>query len=175
VLGRWVWTSTNGGITSYDGFNPDATGASDQKFVEAMPQLRGMSEVQRDEYLAAKAKGYIRSNPLRAMQLAGIKIARTWSPIPLSEQFSRPLYVAVALAYALPIYLLIVAGLLSSYLPASSKVFLSAPAVYFTLAAALSVGSLRYRIPAEVPMAVLAAGAGAPARGSSTRPLRHSL
>jgi hypothetical protein len=33
------------------------------------------------------------------------------------------------------------------------------PAVYFTLLHALSVGSLRYRIPAEVPMAVIAASA----------------
>jgi hypothetical protein len=40
VVGAWVWTSTNGGITRYDGFNPDATGASDQSFVAAMPQLR---------------------------------------------------------------------------------------------------------------------------------------
>src|SRR5205085_9764888 len=31
VLGRWIWTSTNGGITTYDGFNPDASGASQQE------------------------------------------------------------------------------------------------------------------------------------------------
>jgi len=29
VLGRWIWTSTNAGFTAYDGFNPDATGASE--------------------------------------------------------------------------------------------------------------------------------------------------
>jgi hypothetical protein len=31
------------------------------------------------------------------------------------------------------------------------------PAIYFTAAVALSVGSLRYRLPADVPMAVVAA------------------
>jgi hypothetical protein len=46
-------------------------------------------------------------------------------------------------------------------MPASAKVLLIAPAVYLTVAAAASVGSLRYRIPAEVPMAVIAAAAPA--------------
>jgi 4-amino-4-deoxy-L-arabinose transferase-like glycosyltransferase len=159
VLNRWIWTSTNGGITSYDGFNPDATGASDQSFLEAMPQLRGMSEVQRDDYLAAKAQAFMRDNPLRSLQLGVIKIGRTWSPIPLSEQFGRPLYKVAALAYCVPFFLLILAGLVSDSLPRSAKMFLLMPAVYLTLAAAMSVGSLRYRIPAEVPMAVLAAAA----------------
>ena len=27
LLGRWIWTTTNGGITAYDGFRPGATGA----------------------------------------------------------------------------------------------------------------------------------------------------
>jgi 4-amino-4-deoxy-L-arabinose transferase-like glycosyltransferase len=177
LLGQWIWTSTNGGITSYDGFNPDASGASDQSFVDAMPQLRGMSELQRDAYLAEKAKLFMRNNPLRALQLAGIKMARTWSPMPLSAEFARRAYVAVALVYSLPFFLLVVAGLVSKELPASAKVFLLAPAVYFTLSAALSVGSLRYRIPAEVPMAVVAA-AGVRAlpikRGPAARPLRET-
>jgi hypothetical protein len=128
--------------------------------------------VQRDEYLGEKAKQYMRDNPLRSLRLAAVKIARTWSPMPLSDQFSRPLYIAIALAFCVPMYLLAMAGLASNYLPASSKVFLAVPAMYFTLAAALSVGSLRYRVPAEVPMAVLAA-AGLPAlarRGAARVP-----
>jgi 4-amino-4-deoxy-L-arabinose transferase-like glycosyltransferase len=157
VLGEWVWTSTNGGITSYDGFNPEASGASDQSFVSAMPQLRGMSETQRDEYLARKARDFAISKPLRAIQLSVLKVARTWSPMPLSEEFGRPAYVAVALAFSLPFYLLFLRGLVSNLMPASAKILLSAPAIYLTIAAVLSVGSLRYRIPAEVPMAVAAA------------------
>jgi hypothetical protein len=49
------------------------------------------------------------------------------------------------------------AGLFSPSLPGSAKMFLLAPAVYLTVVHAMSVGSLRYRIPAEVPMAVIAA------------------
>jgi hypothetical protein len=159
VLGQWIWTSTNGGITVYDGFNPDASGASDQRFVKAMPQLRGMSEIGRDEYLSRQAQQYIRRYPFHAMQLGGAKALRTWSPRPLSSEFSRPVYVAAALVYAIPFDLLFLAGLLLAPLRRTVKLFLSAPAIYLTLVAMVSVGSLRYRVPAIVPMAVVAAGA----------------
>lgn len=158
VLGQWVWTSTNAGITSYDGFNPNATGASDQSFVKTMPQLRVMNELARNEYLAERAKLFRHQYPRRSLELAGVKVARTWSPRPLSDQFSSPLYVWGALAFAVPFDLLFLIGLFRGKLPLTVKLFLTAPAIYLTLASAMSVGSLRYRIPAEVPMAVVAAG-----------------
>lgn len=157
VLGQWIWTSTNAGITRYDGFNPDATGASDQSFVQAMPHLRSMSETDRNEYLAREATHFVRTRPLDSVKLAWAKVLRTWSPRPLSSEFSRTSYVVVALAYSVPFFALFVLGWLTSPMPATAKLFLAAPAAYLTVAAALSVGSLRYRIPAEVPMAVVAA------------------
>jgi len=153
----WIWTSTNAGITRYDGFNPDATGASDQSFVEAMPQLRSMTEVERNDYLAREASDFIRTRPLDSIKLAVAKVIRTWSPRPLSSEFSKPHYVILAFGYSLPFFTLFAMGWLTSPMPATAKLFLAAPAVYLTVAAALSVGSLRYRIPAEVPMAVVAA------------------
>ena len=158
VLGRWVWTSTNAGITRYDGFNPDATGASDQSFVIAMPHLRSMSETERNDYLGREANDFIRGRPLDSIKLAAVKVIRTWSPRPLSREFSRTYYVIVAMAYSVPFFVLFALGWLLNPMPATAKLFLAAPAVYLTFAAALSVGSLRYRIPAEVPMAVIAAG-----------------
>jgi 4-amino-4-deoxy-L-arabinose transferase-like glycosyltransferase len=175
LTGQWVWTSTNGGITSYDGFNPDATGASDQRFVAAMPQLRHMSETERDRYLAEQARQFVADHPREAIMLAGEKIVRTWSPRPLSEQFSRPLYVAAALAYSLPFDLLVILGLFYAPSPRkSAKLLLMAPAIYFTLAAAASVGSLRYRVPAEVPMSVVGA-AGATMLFSQVRKVRPAV
>jgi 4-amino-4-deoxy-L-arabinose transferase-like glycosyltransferase len=157
VVGKWVWTSTNSGITRYDGFNPDATGASDQSFVAAMPQLKAMSEIERDEYFAREADHFIRARPMDALKLAGKKVLRTWSPRPLSREFSRREYVLIALAYSVPFFTLFLLGWVTSPMPATAKLFLAAPAVYLTVAAAISVGSLRYRIPAEVPMAIVAA------------------
>jgi hypothetical protein len=157
VLDGWVWTTTNSGITLYDGFNPDATGASDQAFVRNMPQLRSMGEIGRSQYLRAAAKEFIRENPRRVLELTVMKIARTWSPIPLSNEYGGDArLVGMSLGYMVPFYLLILAGLWFSPAPRAVKTFLVAPAVYFTLVHAASVGSLRYRIPADVPMAVVA-------------------
>ncbi len=157
VLGEWIWTTTNGGITAYDGFNPAASGASDQSFLRSLPQLAKMNEVGRSRYLENEAWLYVRENPLRAIELGFIKIARTWSPLPLSEQFGRTGYRLVALCYALPFDLLILAGLIKGRLPGATKVFLLATAIYFTAVHAASIGSLRYRLPAEPPMSILIA------------------
>jgi len=164
VLGEWVWTATNGGITLYDGFNPDATGASDQSFVALMPELRAMTESARSQHLSDLAKDYVRRQPLRAVELAAIKAGRTWSPMPLSAEYGSWKHRAVGLMYTVPLDVLVVIGLFRSprrggALPWAAKVFLLLPAIYFTAVHMLSVGSLRYRIPAEPPMAVIAASA----------------
>src|SRR5207244_1959124 len=140
---------------------PDATGASAQDFVRQMPQLKGMNEVSRNDYLSERAWEFISDNPVRAMQLAVIKVGRTWSPQPLSREFGRFVYVLAAWAFMLPLYGLALVGLWYVTLPRAAKTLLLAPAVYFTVSAAISVGSLRYRVPAHVPISVLAAaGAG---------------
>ncbi len=160
AVGAWVWTTTNSGITLYDGFNPEADGSSDQSFTRFLPQLDSMNEVQRSAYLSGMAKSYVANHPAALPRLTAMKILRTWSPVPLSDSFGgRWIYVAVAAAYAIPLFGLTVVGLFSGGFGRAGVAFLLLPAVYFTVVHALSVGSLRYRIPAEVPMAVVAAGA----------------
>lgn len=156
ILHRAIWTDTNAGITLYDGYNPAATGASDQRFVYEMPELKRMNELERSAYLASKAQEFIAGHPGRASQLALAKTLRTWSPIPLSEQFGNPLYRLVLLAYAAPLDLLVIVTLLRRQAPGAVKLFLLTPAIYFTLVHALTIGSLRYRLPAEPALAVLA-------------------
>jgi hypothetical protein len=171
ALDRWILTSTNSGITQYDGFNPNADGSSNQNFIQQMPELRRMSELERNDYLATAAREYASVHPLGVLELAVRKICRTWSPIPLSAEFgSHRLYILIAAGYSIPLDLLVLWGLWSGTLPRSAKVFLLIPAIYFTLAHALSIGSLRYRIPAEVPMAiVVASGRWSVARRESGR------
>ena len=161
LLNEWIWTTTNRGITAYDGFNPNANGSSNQKFVFERPDLRGLGEVDRSKHLGELASKYVRENPGRAVELGIRKIARTWSPVPLSEQFgSRKLYVIAAAVYSGPLDFLVILGLWrASSIPRRAKIFLMLPAVYFTAVHAMSVGSLRYRMPAEAPMAVVAAAA----------------
>ena len=162
VLGTWVWTTTNEGVTAYDGFNPDATGASDQSFLGDFPQLKQMGEVERSAYLSDKAAAYVRANPQRAAKLAMLKAARTWSPVPLSREYGDWKRSVVLLAYSLPLDLLVVAGLvgpLGNGMRRAAKVYLVLPAIYFTAVHMLSVGSIRYRAPVEPELAVIAAAA----------------
>ena len=161
VLGRWIWLDTNSGFTLYDGYNPDATGASDQTFVERLPELQVLDEVQRDRYLSQAASDYAGGHPGRVWELAGAKLARMWSPAPLSEQYGRTALRLAALAYSLPFDALVLLGLLWGGMPGRARVFLITPAVYFSIIHALTVGSLRYRVPVEPPMAVLIAGLAA--------------
>jgi hypothetical protein len=161
VLGRWVWSTSNDGITLYDGFHPAATGASDQSFVANMPHVREMGELERSDFFAAEAKRWMGDNPGRVVRLTAVKLGRTWSPVPLSAEFGRPLYRAVALLFALPFDVLVIAGIFASRLPRAAVAYLLVPALYFTAVHALSVGSLRYRLPAEPPLAVLAAAGAA--------------
>jgi hypothetical protein len=153
----WVWTTTNGGVTAYDGFNPDASGASDQSVLKSLPQLRTMNEVERSDYLAARAARFVRENPWRAGELALVKAARTWSPVPLSDEYGSWMHRLVGLAYSVPLDALVLLGLWRSRMRLAGKAFLLAPAAYFTVVHMASVGSLRYRVPVEPPLAVLAA------------------
>ena len=155
----WVFTTTNSGITRYDGFNPDATGASDQSFLRNMPQLSQMDELARSQYLNGLADDFIRKHPGRCAELALIKIARLWSPIPLSTQYSRRLYIAMGLIYTFPLLALASAGLFCRTLPLTAKSILLSCIVYFTLIHAASVSSLRYRLPLEPLLAISAATA----------------
>lgn len=161
VLGQWIWLDTNSGFTLYDGYNADANGSSDQSFVDRLPELQVLGEVQRDEYLADAATAYASDHPRRVLELIGAKLVRTWSPVPLSQEYGRPAFRAIALAYSLPFDALALFGLFRGRLTRAVKLFLLAPAIYFTVVHALTVGSLRYRIPAEPPMAVLVAALAA--------------
>lgn len=160
VLGKWIWTSTNDGFTLYDGLNESADGSSDQSFVAALPQLRTMNEVARSQYLATAAKDWAVENPRRVIDLAGRKLARMWSPIPLSSEYgSRRIYVIAAAAYTLPLFIAAIIGLWNFGLPRSAKILLLLPAIYFSCVHATTIGSLRYRVPVEPPIAILAASA----------------
>ena len=156
--------TTNGGATRYDGFNPDATGASDQRFLSSpeMRFMRHMPEVARDEYLSQQANNWIgqtwQREPSRLLRLTAVKIARTWSPVPLSAEYgTKQLYKSAAAAYSIPILMLSVVGLWAAWIPRSGRLFLLSPVLYFTMIHAVSVGSLRYRVPVEPLLAVLAA------------------
>lgn len=165
ILGQWIWTTTNGGFVAIDGFHPAASGASDQGFLSRPPwsdRLKARCEVGRNALLTREARRWtldtLRDDPLALACLTAAKVARTWSPVPLSAEFGqRRLYLFAAILYAVPLFALAIVGLFAGPVPRTAKLLLIAPALYFTVIHALSVGSLRYRVPVEPLLAILAA------------------
>ena len=159
-LGVPIWTTTNDGITLYDGFHDGATGGSDQRFVAGLPGLRSMTEVERSRDLSGRAWRWALGRPRALPELVLRKVGRGWSPVPLSQDFGTPWYRWVGGGYAVPFDVLCVLGLASGRLGGRAKLLLLTPAVVLTAVQAVTVGSIRYRMPAEAELAVLA-GVGA--------------
>jgi 4-amino-4-deoxy-L-arabinose transferase-like glycosyltransferase len=173
VAGRFVPTSLQVGASLYDGLNPDATGASDMRFVPrfAAEQARadaqaiasgrtptGLFEDRLDRRLAIAAIEWARNNPRRAAELAGVKFVRMWSPLPNAAEF-RSLWLRLILAATyLPVLVL---GLFGAWRHAPRGwpyILCLLPAIYFMLLHVIFVSSIRYRQPAMLALIVLGSG-----------------
>jgi hypothetical protein len=167
-LGVPVLLSTNGGVTLYDGHRPGADGGSDQSFLRQLSELEPLNEVQRDAWLHAAAVRRIRDDPWRALQLAGAKLVRTWSPIP-----NVAAYRSGAAAWGGAAFTVAVAGLalLGTARRRDARFLVLAwlPVVVFTLVSAVFVGSVRYRVPL-MPLLCAVAGTAVIARGDAAGP-----
>ena len=159
AVGEMRFTTTNDGFTLYDGLNPDADGSSDQSWVNQLPLLPNLSEVQRSDYLRAKALTFACEHPGRVLAMVPAKLARTWSPWPRSAEYGSRRNVVLAALHAVPLFVLAIIGIMNARLSPSARLFLLAPAILITLMHGLTVGSLRYRMPADPTLAVLAAAA----------------
>lgn len=160
LLGRWIFTTTNDGITLYDAWNRDSDGQSDQSHLARLPLLPGLGEAQRSDYLRQRAVESARHDPLALLIKVPTNLHRLWTPWPLSAEFgSKRLYVIGAAAHAIPLFLLALIGLFRPGPSCGAKLLLLTPALLVTLAHGMTIGSLRYRMPVHPELAVLAAAA----------------
>ncbi len=166
MTGHFVPTTLQVGASLYDGLNPRATGASDMSFVPEFVALEQQEpeggesfEYRLDRRMRHASLEWVETHPGRALQLALIKFARLWNVWPNESEFrSWPMRMAVAATY-LPLLGLSLAGVLRFTPRGWPYVLCWLPAVYLTLLHMIFVSSLRYREPAMLPLAVLAAGA----------------
>jgi 4-amino-4-deoxy-L-arabinose transferase-like glycosyltransferase len=169
VTGHCVPTTLQVGASLYDGLNPDATGGSNMDLVKTrQATLRQdlaaggstpgcLLELRVDRVLRDETICWARAHPGRTLKLAARKFARTWNIWPneprLRSWFARAV---VMLAYV-P---LLVLGLLGAWKHCHRGwpyVLCLLPAVYCALLHVVFVGSIRYRQPAMLTLAVLAA------------------
>lgn len=165
ALGVRVWLSTNGGVTLFDGQGPQARGDSDQTFLQRIPELAGLNEVERDRWLARAAAEHMRADPARVLRLAGVKFARMWSPWPNVAEYRSSLAGLAGALFSVALYALAAVGLWRTRRDRAFVTLLVIPIVYFTLVYCLFIGSVRYRVPLT-PLLAVAAGARSPARSS---------
>ncbi len=182
AVGRFVPTTLQVGVSLYDGWNPQATGASDLSFVDRFVQQErsrtrddnsqpGPFEYRFDRRMTSEAVAWAREHPGRAIELAGVKFLRIWNVWANEAGLSAwPIQLAIVLTYV-PIMLLAAFGVARTIRRGWPYVLCWLPAVYLTALHVVFVGSIRYRVPAMLALIVLAGGA---AVGTSAKTERES-
>jgi hypothetical protein len=162
------------GASLYDGLSPDATGASDMRFVPKFAALEHAEdaksaetfEYRLDRRFAKESLDWAWAHPGRAAELAWIKFVRIWNIWPNEPAFRGwPARLAMAAGYV-PLLALSLLGAGRFTRRGLPYALAWLPAVYLTILHVVFVGSIRYREPAMLALAVLAAGVLAAPRGT---------
>ena len=153
VIPTTLWV----GPSLYDGLNPTATGTSDMRFFDTEQLMSRMSEYEMDHEYRRRAWSWAAANPAKTAWLAGVKQWHYWSPSTDSEQFNSLMLRIVAWVAYLPLVGLALIGAWFARNNWWLLIITGAPILYFATLHILFVGSLRYRLPAEYPLAVLSA------------------
>ena len=157
VTGHWIFTSLWSGPSLYDGLHPNATGASDMRFVDEENIYSSKSEYEANAHYKQLAFQFAIQNKARAFQLAIIKAGRYLSPTPNAQGFSvTPVFMVSLLFYA-AFFLFVIFGTWRLRQQLAAIVLLASPFLQFLLVHMVFVGSIRYRLPVEYPLSVLAA------------------
>jgi 4-amino-4-deoxy-L-arabinose transferase-like glycosyltransferase len=157
VTGHFVPTTLWVGPSLYDGLNPDATGASDMTFEDEWGFYRHESEYEADRHYRRLAWEFARANLGQALSLAWKKLGRFWNPAPNAEQFGHWAVAGTLAVLTVVLYVLAIRGGWSVRHSLWRWLIPASPAVYFSLVHLVFVGSVRYRLPAEYALVVLAA------------------
>lgn len=116
--------------------------------------------VERDRAMWNAGVNYIRDNPGHFVKFAGIKFLRFWRLWPFTEAYSNPLLVAIYVLGYVPIFLLTLVYLAHWGFADFIRIApMLAFAAYLTLVNMVFAASLRYRLPIEPFMIVLASTA----------------
>ncbi len=157
VCGHWVFTTLWSGASLYDGLSPAATGDSDMDFFDRDKLMESHSEWDVDQHYKRAAWQFAKDNPVRAIDLTLIKLWRYWKPWPNAAQFGGVGPALLVALFFVPVMILAAQGWwIARHRPWVWLLTLG-PILYFAAIHSLFVGSLRYRLPAEYPLCVLAA------------------
>lgn len=168
VSGHFVSTTLQTGASLYDGLSPEATGASDMDFVEefrnaeiqltSQPStLKEKMEYRLNQKMRQAAIDWAWKHPDLALKLARSKFFRLWNFWPNEASLSNGLIKIVVFFSYSPVLFFGIIGAVRSIRKDFSVRLLWIPAVYITALHIVFVSSIRYRAPAMICLAVLAA------------------
>jgi 4-amino-4-deoxy-L-arabinose transferase-like glycosyltransferase len=161
--GQFVRLNLAGGIVLYTGNNPlnvSGGGVGGGQDVD-LGTYGGIADpVQRDAAFRNAAIDYIKSDLGHFIAMMPVKFARLWRPWPYAEEFKNPLIVLVSVISAIPAIILALIGLAFTL---RSHFLRLLPCLaylgYLTLVHVITFGSVRYRVPLE-PFVLILAAAG---------------
>jgi len=169
ITGTFVTTTLQVGPSLYDGLNPKADGGSDMAFVEEFynAELKLFPENVPQQTLERRLNAKMRQaaidwaceHPELAFKLATSKFARLWNIWPNEPSLAHWLVKLVVTCTYVPVLVLGLIGAVRSLGRDFSVRILWVPAVYITALHVIFVSSLRYRAPAMLCFAILAAWA----------------
>ena len=148
IFDRFVPTTLIVGASLYEANNPHAPGAPamDAPWWPT-ERIAGLGEYEKDQYLKKEAVQFIVDNPGRFLQLAVVKLLRTWNLIPNVEAYRTPLYCGISLLSYGPVLALAIVGLFHTRSAWPKAWLLLVPIVYYSGLHSIFVGSTRYRTP----------------------------
>ncbi len=157
IYGRFVPTALWMGASLYDGLSPRATGASDMSFL-ADEDIWPLDEEDQDAALRDRAIAFAQSHPGRALELAAIKARLYWTPWPQAGGRLGWLVLILGAIVELPLWFLAGWELWRKRKDLRVWLLLAGPILYFCAVHLVFASSMRYRLPAEPPVLILAAG-----------------
>jgi len=162
LLGTFVLFTTSSAANLYIGNNPHNPDAGIDWATDVEPDVVARiyalpNEVDRQRAFGQAAGEYIAKNPSAFFHAAGKKFIRFWNPVPNASEFRTGLYSIISAASFGPVLLLA----LICAVRWRRQWRLLAPLYlligYFTLVHVITIASLRYRLPIEPILILLAA------------------
>ncbi len=157
VTGHWIHTSLWSGPSLYDGLHAGATGVSDMTFVDQDGVYQRLDEYEANEHYKSLAVEFAMQNPGRAVQLAALKAIRYLSPTLNAAGFSGGPFAVFCLLWYFIYTILTGLGVWHLRRHWALVYLLAGPFLQFLLVHMVFVGSIRYRLPVEFPLTILAA------------------
>jgi len=159
-LHAFVLFTTQTGWTLYDAVNPKADGGTDVSRFRFDDAPMNVSELEDDRHWKEKAFQAIRHDPLRIASLATKKLRKFWNVVPNSAEFKEKGLPIIFGLYYVPVLFLFLLGVISlRWVSDRAFLVIFIPIIYAILLHTIINGSLRYRMPLE-PLIIIIALSG---------------